>query len=116
MAIRNPVVEMLGERTLRVTWAGLLNGDQGAPVDLPAFADRSMQVVGTFGTGGSVSMEGSNDGINFAALSDPRGGALAITSARLEQVEDCAYRTRPSVTAGDGTTNLTVILFARKAF
>ncbi len=116
MAIRNPVVEMLGERTLRVTWSGLLNGDQGAPVDLPAFADRSVQVVGTFGSGGAVSMEGSNDGNNFSAVSDPRGSALVITTARIEQIEDCVYRTRPNITGGDGTTNLTVVLFARKAF
>jgi len=115
MAIRTPKVEILGERTARATWTGLLNGDTGAPIDWGAYADRSVQVTGTFGAGGSVQMEGSNDGSNFVALSDLRGSALAVTSAKIEQIEDCSYQFRPNVTAGDGTTSLTVTLFARKA-
>lgn len=115
MAIRTPVVEILGENTVRATWSGLLNGDTGAPVDWPLYADRSVQVVGTFGAGGSVSIEGSNDDSNYVALSDARGSALAITAARLEQVEDCSKSIRPNVTAGDGTTSLKVVLFGRKA-
>ena len=114
MAIRTPKIEIIGERCMRATWSGLLNGDVGAPIDWPAYMDRSAQVVGTFGAGGSVSIEGSNDGVNFAQLSNPRGNAMAVTAAGLEQIEDCAYSMQPRVTAGDGTTNLTVILFARK--
>jgi hypothetical protein len=114
MAIRTPTVEIIGERQVRITWSGLLNGDSGAPIDWGNFMDRSAQVKGTFGAGGSVTMEGSNDGSTFNPLSDPRGNGLAITTAKLEQVEDVSYQIRPNVTAGDGTTNLTVVLFARK--
>lgn len=115
MATKPVTIEILGERTIRATWANMANGDDGAPIDWPYYADRSVQVRGTFGAAGSVTMEGSNDGANFEALSDPRGNALAINSAKIEQVEDCCFRTRPRVTAGDGTTSLTVVLFARKA-
>lgn len=115
MATRTPTIEIIGERCVRATWSGLLNGDVGAPVEWPAYMDRSVQVTGTFGAGGSVSIDGSNDGVNFVPLSNPRGNALAMASASLEQIEDCAYKMRPSVTAGDGTTNLVVTLFARKA-
>ncbi len=114
MAIKPVVIQRLGEHTMRATWANMANGDTGEPIDWPAYADRSVQVVGTFGAAGSVSMEGSNDGTNFVALSDPRGNAMAVTSAKIEQVEDCTFQTRPNVTAGDGTTSLTVTLFARK--
>lgn len=116
MAVRAPNVEIIGERTVRITWSGLLNGDTGAPINWANYMDRSIQVLGNFGAGGSVSLEGSNDGNTFTALSDPRGNNLAVTTSRIEQIEDCTYALRPNVTAGDGTTNLTVVLFARKVF
>lgn len=116
MAVRTPTVEILGDRTVRITWSGLLNGDSGEPIDWGLYADRSVQVKGTFGVGGSVSMQGSNDDQNFNDLSDLRGAALAITTAKIEQVEDVTKQIRPLVTAGDGTTNLAVVLFARKVF
>lgn len=114
MPVINPNIEQIGERTVRVTWANMALGDTGKPIDWPAYMDRSVQVKGTFGAAGAVTMEGSNDGTVFVPLSDPRGNSLAINTAKIEQIEDCVYQTRPNVTAGDGTTSLTVVLFARK--
>lgn len=114
MAIKQPKVEILGEATVRATWGPMANGDVGAPVEWGLYADRSVQVIGTFGAGGTVTIEGSNDDANFVPLSDARGNALTVNTARLEQVEDCSKGIRPNVTAGDGTTSLTVVLFARK--
>lgn len=114
MAIVQPVVEMMGSYAIRATWSNMANGDTGAAINSAAYADRSFQVRGTFGVGGSVSVRGSNDGVNFSPLSDQRGNDLAITAARIEQIEDVTYAVAPYVTAGDGTTSLTVIMFARK--
>lgn len=97
-----------------MTWAGLLNGDDGGPVELPSFPDVSVQITGTFGTGGSVTLLGSNDGTNYVALTDPQGNAITKTAAGLEQVEELVRYIKPSVTAGDGTTSLTVTLLARR--
>lgn len=113
MATRSAVIEKFGASAVRITWTGLLNGDSGEAVTFGVYTDRSVQVVGTFGAGGSVTMQGSNDNTNFVALSDARGNALAINSARIEQIEDLSYSIKPVVTAGDGTTSLTVVLFAR---
>ena len=97
-----------------VEWAALANGDDGAPAELVNFADRTVQVAGTFGAGGSVTIEGSLDGVTYAALTDPQGNALTFTSARLETISEVVRYIRPRVTAGDGTTALTVrILFRR---
>ena len=96
-----------------VSWAGLANGDDGEPVTFSHYADRSVQVVGTFGSGGTLRWEGSNDGINWAALTDPQGNALDFTSARIEQVSEAVRYARPRVTAGDGTTALSVHLLLR---
>jgi hypothetical protein len=114
MATINPVIELMGDRGLRATWPNMANGDVGAPVNWTNFMDRSIQVEGVFGTGGSVAVEGSNNGTNFRSVSDMRGNALAINTARIEQLEDCVFLLRPNVTAGDGTTLLNVTLFARK--
>lgn len=97
------------------TWAALANGDTGGPVDWVDFADRCFQVTGTFGANGSVTMQGSNDGTNWSALSDPQGSALTFTSSRIEQALELPRYVRPSVTAGDETTELTVTLCMRKA-
>lgn len=97
---------------LLVTWTPLANGDTGSPVQAGAWRDASVQVHGTFGTGGSVTFQGSNDGSNWFALTDPQGNAITKTAAALEQISEIARYVRPSVTAGDGSTALTVIVFA----
>ena len=88
--------------------------DQGAPLESPGWSDRSVQVAGTFGTGGSVRIEGSNDGTNYAALTDPQGNALDITTAKIEQIMELTRYIRPRVTAGDGSTSLTVTILTKK--
>jgi hypothetical protein len=86
------------------------NGNDGEPFQNPGSADRSVQVTGTFGAGGTVVLEGSNDGTNYRTLTDPQGNALSFTSAGLEAIQEITRYVRPRVTAGDGTTSLTVTL------
>lgn len=121
MAIRTPTVEYLVDgnpNIVRVTWTGLLNGDTGAPVEIPEFPDRTAQVYGTFGAGGSVNMEGSNDKTTeaptYALLTDPQGNNFTKTGAALEVFEEVTLLMRPNVTAGDGTTSLTVRVVVRR--
>lgn len=95
-------------------WTGLLNGDTGEPVALNEFGDRSFQALGTFGAGGSVQPQGSNDGTNYIQLRDASSTAFAHTAAGLKQILEATLYVRPSVTAGDGTTSLSCYLFARR--
>lgn len=88
--------------------------DTGAPAQWVEYADRCVQVTGTFGVGGSVTLQGSNDGTNWATLADPQGNALTITAAKLEQVLELPRYVRPIITAGDGTTSLTVSICMRR--
>ncbi len=99
-----------GESSL-VSWTGLLNGDDGEPVQLGAYSDRSVQFVGTFGAGGTIVFEGSNDGTNYVTLTDPQGSAISKGAASLEGIVEPTRYVRPRVTAGDGTTNLQCHLF-----
>ncbi len=101
-------------------WTGLTKRtlDTGDPLNLPHFADRSVQVKGTFGTGGTVIIEGSNDRETdtptYAPLVDPQGNAISFTAAGIEQILESTYLIRPRVTAGDSTTDLTVTILVRR--
>lgn len=97
-----------------ILWTGLLNGDNGSPLEMPGSADRSVQVSGTFGSGGNLRIEGSNDGSNFVVLSDPQGNALDITSASIKMVMEVTRYIRPRVTSGNGSTDLTVTMIVRR--
>lgn len=97
-----------------ITWT-LANGDTGEPLEGVDFADRTVQISGTFGAAGSCTIEGSNDGAAWFALTDPQGNAITKTAAGLEVIEEGPRYLRPNVTAGDGTTNLTITLWARRA-
>jgi hypothetical protein len=116
MATRAISVDNTNPRALVIQWTGLTQAtlDDGAPFEGADWSDRSVQIQGTFGTGGSVSIEGSNDGTNYQLLTDPQGNDITKTAADLEQITEITRYIRPRVTAGDGTTSLTVTIYARR--
>jgi len=118
MATVNPSVnqDITGDGSARkIVWSGLTttNAD-GAPAEWIQWADRCIQFTGTFGAGGTVKLQGSNDGSNWFDLADPQGNAISKSSAAIEQVLEMTQYVRPFVSAGDGTTNLTATLVMRR--
>lgn len=87
--------------------------DVGAPAELMPFSDRTVQVVGTLGAGGSVRIEGSLNGTDYSVLTDPQGNALDIATLKAETVMELVRYIRPRITAGDGTTSLTVLILCK---
>lgn len=112
MAVVNGRQVWTSKRVSTTTWTPLANGDTGSPESPGRLSDRSVQIKGTFGAGGSVTIQGSNDNVTWQTLRDPAGLALTFTSADLKQILENTNYVRPNVTAGDGTTALTVILAA----
>jgi hypothetical protein len=108
--VQYPVDRQVG-RSRGGSWSGLLNGDDGGALSLPNFTDRTVQIFGTFGTGGTISIQGSLDGTNWVILTDPQGNAITKTAAAIESISEATPYIRPIVTAGDGTTSLSVLLF-----
>lgn len=109
------VAQEAGPRARTLSWSPLTQtgADDGAAYSAFPFADRSIQVVGTFGAGGTLVIEGSNVPSpsvagDWVTLTDPQGNPLSFTTARLEQVSEYTRWIRPRVTGGDGTTSLTV--------
>ena len=103
----------IGHGLVKYTWASLANGDTGAWVDMGRYIEANVQVYGTFGSGGNCQMQGTNESgtpSNPYTANDPQGNPLNIGTAKGEQVLEGPDRVRPSITAGDGTTDLTVIM------
>lgn len=113
MTTRDHKSKGLFVNTRIVTWSGLLNGDDGLPVDFADHAERTVQTFGEFGVGGSQVWEGSLDGIHWAVLNDLQGNALSFTGPKIEGVGELVRFVRPRVPAGDATTNLTAMLLMK---
>ena len=118
MAVRTGVYERIktfGNQGHVVTWSGLTQAslDTGDPCEMIGSSDRSVHVRGTFGAGGNLVIEGSNDGVNYTPLADPQGTALNFTAEKIESVLELVRYIRPRVTAGDGTTSLVVVMLLR---
>jgi len=113
--VQKTVPESLHHTCVIATWPAMPNGETGQPIELANFADRSVQVVGTFGVNGCVRIEGSIDGTAYAPLTDPQGNSLDILGAKIEAVSEVVRWIRPRVTGGDGTTSLTVTMLLKGA-
>jgi hypothetical protein len=96
-----------------VLWEDMALLDEGAAVQYGDFPDRSVQVSGTFGAGGAITVQGSNNGTDWVTLTAPDGVPLVITAVGIKQVLEITKFIRPFVSAGDGATLLDVTMFVR---
>jgi hypothetical protein len=101
------------------TWTPLTttNAD-GQAAAYVGSGDRTIQVTGTFGAGGTVIVEGSLDTTfpptNWFPLKDPSNTAISFTAAGLRAILENVVAVRARVTAGDGTTSITATLAVRR--
>jgi len=115
MAERNYAVTILrleDSEAIIVTWTGLLLNDTGKSYIMPYFSEKTVQVEGTFGTGGKCAVQGSLmvSTPTFQTLNDPQGAILEIATAKIEAVLENVHQIRPNIVAGDGTTSLVCYL------
>lgn len=102
---------------IAVSWALMVNGDDGAWISLAEWSGKTFQVSGTFGAAGTVVIEGSNDAAptNFATITNWQATPLSTTAAGFLTARDMPLWVRPRVTGGDGTTSILVTLAAHRA-
>lgn len=98
-----------------IGWTGLDSDDSGSPAQMADFPDKTVTITGTFGTGGAISIQGSNNNTNWFSLTDPQGNPIEKTAAAMELITENPLYIRPLVTAGDGTTSLTVQVLCLKS-
>lgn len=95
----------------KTTWTGLLNGDDGAPQTGAQLPNKTVQVLGTFGVGGTIVIQASNDGgTTWHTAQDLQGNNVSFTAAGTKTIGTVADKLRPAVTGGDGTTDLQAYL------
>ena len=88
----------------------------GAAIAFTQWADRSVQVIGTFNSTGIMLWEGSNDGGNsWFTLTDPQGNPINKASSALEAVTEIVQFARPNITNAGVATDLTVAAVLRRA-
>ena len=117
MVVRNVILSEGSGKTHRFTWTGLLNGDSGSPISVPGAADMSIQVIQVAaGTGDTIILEGSLEETpsNWFQLRDGGDNLVSFTGDDGEALSPVVMHVRPRVTAGDGTTEFTAILLARR--
>ena len=117
MATIAPTIAFPFETSLDVavtTWSAMHANDDGESVRLAVYSDRSVQVAGNFG-GATVTIGGSNDGVNYHALTDTSGEPLTFAAGALKAIVELPVFIKPRVFGGDGTTDLTVVLAGRKS-
>jgi hypothetical protein len=118
MAAVIPTITRVSDNVLKAVWTPLVSANaEGValhPRLIQDFADRSVQITGTAGTG-TVKMQGSNDETNFASLTDPQGNAIEKTaSGTIEQIMENTTTVKPVMTGANGTDSWTVTMFLRR--
>ena len=93
------------------TWSTLGANTSGDPITIhnTAGAVGSVQMSGTFG--GSMTMQMSNDGVNWHTMLDLSGYELVMAAAGMKDFSTAAKFIRP--TAGTGVTSVTVSIVLR---
>jgi hypothetical protein len=104
MAVRSVTATKLQGNTVVMlyAWTGLATGDTGEPIEPLDWGDLTVTIEGDFGTGVTGSLEGSNDGTNYYALTDPQGNAISKTAAAVEAVTETPRYIRPKAASGTG--------------
>lgn len=99
-----------GARSARWQWLSMGDDDEGSPVIVGERPDGSIQAEGTF-AGATVTLEGSNDGVNWFTLTDDQGNPVTFTAAGLNLFIPRPWKIRPTTSGGGGSTiNATLLL------
>ncbi len=96
------------------SWTMVTSGDTGAPMPFAQWSDRSVQLNGTWGgSGGTITLEVSNDGTNYETANDAQTNPISKTANAFEQIVEGSLWIRPRVSVAD-VTSVVVTLMARR--
>jgi hypothetical protein len=102
-------IQTRGDRAHLITWASLGNNDVGQALGMVGSTKRTVQLVGTFAGGSKVTIEGSNDGVNYSFLTDEHGNKLEFKGNGISTVSELTAWIRPAAT-GDPAATVTMLL------
>jgi hypothetical protein len=73
------------------------------------YPGKTVQVTGTFGASGTITIEGSNDGITYATLRDPSGTPLVISNTSIYTIAENTRFMRARAGGTGGTLDVHVM-------
>jgi len=98
------------DKVQKITWSDLQGGDTGSAVKVANWTKKSVSVSGTW-TGVSATIQGSNDGVNYYALTDEQGSGVSFTANAFKTIGPNPLYIKPVVTGGvSGTLQFDLIL------
>ena len=103
---------LAGQGVAEWVWENMAAGDEGQNIEIGAYADKTIQFIGTLGTSLGV-CEGSNDGTNFHTLNDLDGAAISLSVGGLVGVRENPRYIRPRIGSGNAT-GMKVVIFAKR--
>lgn len=102
MATITATTNMVGTNVHKATWLALATSDVGSNLSHAAYADKTVQISGTFG-GATATLKGSNDsGTMWFTLNDLDGSPISVTTAAMVGVRENPELVRPEVAGGSG--------------
>lgn len=99
---------------IRYQWVAGDSDDDGRAVAMLLGYDYYVQLGGTLGTGGSMTIRGTFDGgTTWGPLKDPSGADITLGAiGKIMHIDTWAPSIKPVTTAGDGTTLLWAYMYA----
>lgn len=105
-----------------VKWEGLTTNDYGQPWELPSNSDKTFQILGNFGSGATVVLQGSNvwdpvltTDADWETLTDTTETAISTTSKLGGQILQNYRWVRPKVTLGT-SPDIDVLICAARSY
>jgi hypothetical protein len=99
-------------RTHLYQWLLTTADHTGEAGNNPGASDRTIQVYGTWG-GASLTVEGSNDGTNWATLHDPTGEELVFTTDGIAVILENPLYIRPRLSVVGAGASVNAKLLSR---
>lgn len=103
-----------GDRSVMLfTWTLTTADHTGDPVAWADWADRSVQMTGTWG-GATAVLEGANVA-TYLSITDPQGNAISKTADALEACTEVTRYVRPRLSVVGAGATVVVTLLARRS-
>lgn len=95
-------------------WEGLAGGDTGAPLELPEFNNKTIQIRGSFG-GSNCTIQGNliPDSTVYVSLTNA-SGAFTSSAATVRKVVEEVVNIRPAMAASTTSVDVDVYLLASR--
>ena len=111
MAVITPFPQQNADGIWHTHWTNIVSGDTATAYPLKARIGEfaAVSVGGTFGTA-TVTLEVSQNNVNFYPLKDRDGTVISTTAAALFEFSTAAMYIRPVVTGAGATVSLIMTL------